>query len=273
MKPTIAAVLLMIGLENPCWAQVAQSKSLPPECTKTTRAHGSFPKGPFSALANESYKRSPTIKYEIQEDGTVSNATIAGSSGVADMDKKVLDAIALWKYKPRPAGCGVIETEMSVTFDPPPVGGSANAVATPTTWHKVDAGPFSILAPPGWEFHQLMGVDSFVGEFVGDGVVLTFDYGRYARGYLKEDKKPAYVIAHKSIGGFPSKIVSPRTPNHGVTGVYFHNVGRSNALCLYGKDLTSAQQELVLNIFETIRFGGPVPRYVSPPPPPAKNVL
>jgi hypothetical protein len=135
-------------------------------------------------------------------------------------------------------------------------------------WHKVDAGPFSILDPSGWEFHQLQGVDSYVGEFVGDGAVLTFDFGEYSNP-LKEEKKPAYVVVHNSIGGFSAKIVSPRMPGHGVTGVYFKNVGHSSGLCLWGKDLTSAQQELVLMIFATIRFGGAVPRYVIPPPPPA----
>jgi hypothetical protein len=148
---------------------------------------------------------------------------------------------------------------------------SLSAVTTPIGWQKVDAGAFSLFAPLGWEFHQLQGVDSYVGEFVGDGVMLTFDFGQYSSS-LKEEKKPAYVIAHESIGGFPAKIVSPRKPGHGVTGVYFRNVGHSNGLCLWGKDLTSAQQELVLKIFETIRFGGTVPRYVVPsPPPPPKN--
>lgn len=140
----------------------------------------------------------------------------------------------------------------------------------PANWHEVDAGPFFILAPSGWQFHQLEGVDSFVGEFVGDGVTLTFDFGRYSSP-LKEEKKSAYVVIHKSIGGFRAKIVSPRTPRHGITGVYFRNVGHATALCLWGKDLTFMQQELVLNIFETIRFGGPPPRYVLPPPP-AKNL-
>ena len=137
-------------------------------------------------------------------------------------------------------------------------------------WHKVDAGPFSILAPSGWEFHQLQGVDSFVGEFVGDGVILQFDFGRYSNP-LKEEKKPAYVVIHRSIVGRRAKIVSPRTPGHGITGVYFHNVGNSNALTLLGRDLGSSQQELVLKIFDTLRFGGPVPRYVLPAPP-SKNV-
>ena len=113
MKSHIAVVLLTLGLVTNCWGQESQKKSLPPECTKTIRVHGSFPKGPFKTVPNESYKQSPTVKYLIQEDGTVSNATITRSSGMADMDKKILDAITKWKYKPRPSGCGVIETEMT----------------------------------------------------------------------------------------------------------------------------------------------------------------
>ncbi len=69
-------------------------------------------------MPNEAYKRSPTLKYLIQEDGTVSDAAITRTSGVADMDKKFLDTIAQWKYKPRPAGCGVIETAELATSEP-----------------------------------------------------------------------------------------------------------------------------------------------------------
>jgi hypothetical protein len=158
----------------------------------------------------------------------------------------------------------------ALSFEQPSGEEQLSAVRPPTGWYKVEAGAFSLFAPSGWEFHQLQGVDSYVGEFVGDGVVLSFDFGRYSSS-LKEAKEPAYVIAHESIGGFAAKIVSPRTPGHGVTGVYFRNVGRSNGLCLWGQDLTSTQQELVLKVFETIRFGGSVPRYVVPPPSP-KNV-
>ena len=118
MKPNIGVVLLTLALVATCWSHDSQKKSLPPECTKTIRVHGSFPKGPFKTLPGEFYKRSPTVKYLIQEDGTVSDATVTHSSGLADMDKKILAAIAHWKYKARPSGCGVIETEMSVTFDP-----------------------------------------------------------------------------------------------------------------------------------------------------------
>ena len=163
-------------------------------------------------------------------------------------------------------GCSSAHNHAQV-YPPPPSGPeSLTTISAPDNWHKVDAGPCSILAPSGWEFHQLPGVDSYVGEFVGDGVVLTFDFGGYSNS-LKKEKKPAFIVVHKVIGGRRAKMVSPRTPGHGITGVYFRNVGDSNALTLFGHDLTSTQQELAPKIFDTIRFGGPVPRYVVPPPP------
>jgi hypothetical protein len=33
------------------------------------------------------------------------------------MNKKILDAVAKWKYKPGPLDVGVIETEMTVIID------------------------------------------------------------------------------------------------------------------------------------------------------------
>jgi hypothetical protein len=169
--------------------------------------------------------------------------------------------------------CGAALTGiLLMMLSSPALGRISAQSAVAGDWHKVDAGPFSILAPLDWGFHQLEGVDSFVGEFVGDSVRLVFDFGAYSNP-LKEEKKPEYVVSYESIGGFRAKVVSPRTPGHGVTGIYFRDVGfgHRTALSLWGRDLTSAQQELALKIFETIRFGGPLPRYVLPLPP-AKNV-
>lgn len=134
-------------------------------------------------------------------------------------------------------------------------------------WHKLDAGPFSILAPSGWEFHQLMGYDSFLGEFVGDGVRLRFDYGRYSSGYLKNVKRPVHIVSKRSIDGHSAKVATPRTPRTGLTGVYV-KLDDHNALWLWGEGLSNAQQGLVLKMFDTLRFGGPMPSYVFPPPPP-----
>jgi len=117
MKPTIAVVLLTMGPWNACWSQGTQKKNVPSECAKLIRLYNTFPNKPFKFLPKETYKGGPLIKYQVQEDGTVSDATLARSSGVADIDKKVLDAVARWKFKPRPVGCGVIDTEMFATID------------------------------------------------------------------------------------------------------------------------------------------------------------
>ena len=146
--------------------------------------------------------------------------------------------------------------------------GGGSSITTPARWHKLDAGPFSILAPPNWEFHQLAGVDSYVGEFVGDRVVLTFDFGGYSKGYIKKDRKSGSVIAKKVIGGLNAHLVRPQSPGHGIIAIYLSKAGGPNALYLWGKDLTAAQQELAFKICETIQFGGPLPQSVIPPPPP-----
>lgn len=116
MGQNVGVVLLTLILATVCWSQNSPKKSVPLECAKTVRVNGSFPKGPFKKLRGESYKREPTVKYLIQEDGTVSDATIIHTSGLSDMDKKFLDSIAQWKYKPRPDGCGVIESQLTPTI-------------------------------------------------------------------------------------------------------------------------------------------------------------
>src|SRR5260370_14965559 len=78
---------------------------------------------------------------------------------------------------------------------------SLSAVTAPPNWHKLEAVAFWLFAPSGWEFHQLQGVDSYVGEFMGDGVVLRFDFGGYVSSSFNRAKKPAYVIVQEAIGG------------------------------------------------------------------------
>jgi hypothetical protein len=150
----------------------------------------------------------------------------------------VLAAILLATESLSTVGCSSVSQKGA-----PPISG----------WLTVEAGAFSIYAPPGWEFHRLQGIDSFVGEFVGDGVVLRFDFGSYSNA-LDEAHEPTYLVAHESIGGHKAKIVSPRIPGHGITGIYFPEITRGNRLCLYGQNLTDAQQELALRVFRTIRF-------------------
>jgi hypothetical protein len=68
---------------------------------------------------------------------------------------------------------------------------------------------------------QRRGIDSYVGEFTGSGVVLEFDYGLYSSP-LNDAVEPKYMVAHETIGG--AKVVFPRAPGHGVTEVYFPKI-------------------------------------------------
>ena len=115
-----AIVVLLVSSAGYCQGNhsqdVPQQKSVPPECTRVTRVNGSFPTRPFKTLPTESYKGSPTVKFLIQESGSVSEVRINRSSGVADIDKKVIESVSQWKYKPRPTGCGNIENQMTVTI-------------------------------------------------------------------------------------------------------------------------------------------------------------
>ncbi|SRR6266404_7191626 len=120
-------------------------------------------------------------------------------------------------------------------------------------WLKLEAGAFSVYAPDGWEFHKKQGIDSYVGEFVGNGIVLKFDYGEYSNP-LDEAREPKYVVARENVGGHKSRMVYPRAPGNGITGIYFSKVPGSNRLCLWGQDLTESQRDLALKIFRTIRF-------------------
>jgi len=139
-----------------------------------------------------------------------------------------------------------------------PISDNKKIDAPASNWLKVEAGAFSIYAPPGWKFRQRQGIDSFVGEFAGDGVVLDFDYGLYSNP-LADDNEPTYVVTHETIGGYKARIVRPSVAGHGITGIYFPEIASGNKLCLHGQNLTDTQRELALRIFRTIRFSSAPP--------------
>ena|ERR1700689_2992661 len=106
-------VLLVVCAAIACSAEIAQDKKVPAECAAAHREQGPIPNKPFKFRPGESYKQAPVVKFQISEDGAVLQAKIVRSSGVSDIDTKVLEAVTKWKYKPRP-GCGVLNSETSV---------------------------------------------------------------------------------------------------------------------------------------------------------------
>src|SRR5262249_23547205 len=118
-------------------------------------------------------------------------------------------------------------------------------------WRPVSAGSFWLCAPVGWKFHQQLGIDSYVGEFVGEGITFEFDYGRYS-GSLPTTSD--YVVSDTSIDGRRSRIVHPAKSGKGITGAFVSHVTPNDSLVIWAKDLSEEQQVLALKILTTLRF-------------------
>ena len=112
---------------------------------------------------------------------------------------------------------------------------------------------FSLRLPNGWELRETQPLDSYVGELVGDGVKLRFDYGRFSPSLdPASDPEHIYVLRYEDIGGLEAKLVVPLDASGGLTGVHFRAVDGLR-LTLWGEDLTPDQQRTALAIFRTIR--------------------
>lgn len=137
---------------------------------------------------------------------------------------------------------------------------TANRTAT-TQRNRVDAGSFSIELPAGWKYTPQQGIDSQVGQFTGDGMTLSFDYGWYSNS-LAEPDDSRYTVTFETVGGREAKIVVPRSAEGETTGIYFGNVddgddrlgGMVNSLQISGQNLTTAQQQKALPILRTVKF-------------------
>lgn len=135
----------------------------------------------------------------------------------------------------------------------PPIAAQKES-SIPSSWQFVDAGSFTVSLPSDWKFNTRQGIDSYVAEFIGDGVTLNFDYGWYSNP-LADENDPDHIVTHEIIDGKKARMVVPKKGVNGMTGVYFEDVGDGmNRLQISGNNLTLSQQDVVLQIFRTIQF-------------------
>ena len=112
---------------------------------------------------------------------------------------------------------------------------------------------FSLRLPTGWELRETQPLDSYVGELVGDGVKLRFDYGRFSPSLdPASDPEHIYVLRYEAIGGYEAKLVIPLDASGGLTGVHFRAIDGLR-LTLWEENLTPDQQRTALAILRTIR--------------------
>ena len=133
------------------------------------------------------------------------------------------------------------------------------SLRTPTDWKRVEVPGwpgqlgFSLQLPHGWELKELQGIDSYVGEVIGDGVRLSLDYGESPWDLeVATDPPHLYSVRYSEVGGFRAKLITSMVPGEGYTGVYFADLG-GLGLNLVGKDLTTRQRETAFAVFGSIR--------------------
>ena len=111
---------------------------------------------------------------------------------------------------------------------------------------------FSVKLPPDWELMELRDIDSFVGELVGDGVRLMYDYGDFTPDLDPAALDDSHTVFREVIGGIEASILVPTFGTKGTTGVFFESLGGAR-FSLSGEDLTPEQQRMAVAVFRGTR--------------------
>ncbi|HUM06318.1 MAG TPA: transglycosylase domain-containing protein [Terriglobales bacterium] len=86
-------------------------------CALKLASHPSSPNTTIRTRPGEKLKQIPVITFRVMESGEVQGAVVSRSSGIADIDNYALTQIRTFRYKARPLGCGIIESQVGVTVD------------------------------------------------------------------------------------------------------------------------------------------------------------
>lgn len=123
------------------------------------------------------------------------------------------------------------------------------------TWRGITNNAFSFSVPSNFKKTDQHGIDSFVEEYVGEGIDLTFDYGPYSndfQGWPKETK-----FEEMKIDG---RIAKLGTVKHEFrkdfpysTQIYI-KLSNTTALSMFAKCKSQKEVAQAKKIFETITF-------------------
>ena len=122
---------------------------------------------------------------------------------------------------------------------------------------------FYLHLPPGWEWKEFQGIDSYEAEVTGDDIRLTLDYGGHSWTLdPRDDPEHTYAVAYEQVGGFEAKLLISLEDRTGYTGVYFQIPvsqisGKDRgyiSLNLIGEGLTQEEQHTAISVFRGIRF-------------------
>lgn len=121
----------------------------------------------------------------------------------------------------------------------------------------IAVGDYEFEFPTDFNLVELKGIDSYVGNLVGNEITLTFDFGWYTSplSNLSEDE---FIVTDTIINGHFRQIVQPINPEVNFTRIHLYRISDStesphgyNSLTMYTENISSAQLEIVLTIFNS----------------------
>jgi len=136
----------------------------------------------------------------------------------------------------------------------------STSISPPSGWVQVDAKKFVFFVPPDIKPVPVHGIDSFVGEYQGNSISLSFDYGLYSDDLTTAEGGSDYSSHLERIGGKKARISSFYFPNTGhpfdnAIGVHFPEAGGKNIkLTVFATCKTTNDYETARRIFRTIKF-------------------
>lgn len=138
----------------------------------------------------------------------------------------------------------------------------STSVNPPAGWTKVDTGKFVFYVPSDIKTVPVRGIDSFVGQYKGNTISLSFDYGFYSSRLEDAEGGSGYTAHWERIGGKKARIASFYFPNTGnpfdyAIGVHFPEAaGKDVRLTVFATCKSTNEYETARMIFRTIKFKG-----------------
>ncbi len=132
--------------------------------------------------------------------------------------------------------------------------------STPSTSEEtkvIAVGNYEFEFPTDFDLVELEGIDSYVGNLVGNEITLSFDFGWYTSplSNLSEDE---FIVTDDVINGHFRQIVQPINPETQFSRIHLYRISDSiaspygyNSLTMYTQEISASQLETVLTIFNS----------------------
>lgn len=129
-------------------------------------------------------------------------------------------------------------------------------------WKTIDAeGKFSFDLPQSMNKKEVRPLDSFVQQYVGDGMLVIFDYGWFSDPLNRYESEPEYWREQKKVGGFDATLITYK-PDGDLgkyyAGIAFRNIKNDgiqpNHLTMSVLYNNSEDKNTAIKILESIRF-------------------